>query len=76
MDYFDTKKANSVQNLVRSSVLIEFYEKANGILRAKQSHNDVMFRYIIGPTDEIAHKISPMEFSPERTRQLLQDGEH
>jgi hypothetical protein len=76
VDYFDTKKSNSVQMLVRSAVLIEFYEKANGILRAKQSHNDVMFRYIIGPTEKMAHKISPMEFSLERTKQLFQDGEH
>lgn len=53
----------------------KYYEKTLGILRARITHSDVMFRYLIGPEFSMPNKISPMEFSYERTLELIRQGE-
>lgn len=53
----------------------KFYDKVHGILRAKITHPDVMFRYLIGPDYQMPNKIVPMEFSQEKTKELLHEGE-
>jgi hypothetical protein len=53
----------------------KFYDKVHGILRAKITHPEVMFRHLIGPDFNMPNKITPMEFSEEKTRELLHEGE-
>ena len=35
LDYFETSSSNSIDMLMRSAVLTEYFEKVNGVLRAK-----------------------------------------
>jgi hypothetical protein len=68
MDYFDSKDTNAWGAMVQSSKMWKFYDKVHGILRAKITHQDVIFRYLIGPDFLMPNKITPMEFSTETTR--------
>jgi hypothetical protein len=42
-----------------------------GLLRAKNGHPDVNFRYIIGPQREMASKIIPIDYSKEEVLKQL-----
>ena len=53
----------------------KFYDKVHGVMRAKLSHPNVMFRYMIGPEYTVPNKINPTEFTEEKTRFLLKEGE-
>lgn len=75
MEYFDTAKANTWSVMVHSSKMWKYYDKVHGILRAKITHQDVMFRYLIGPDFTMPNKITPMEFTVEKTLKLLYEGE-
>ncbi|MFM7852703.1 MAG: hypothetical protein ACKO96_12510 [Flammeovirgaceae bacterium] len=44
-------------------------------MRAKITHSDVIFRYIIGPDYPLPTKIVPMDFTEEMTLDLLYEGE-
>ena len=57
--------------MVQSSKLWKSYDKLHGILRAKITHTGVNFRYLIGPSFDMPNKIVPMEFSLEKTLELL-----
>jgi len=49
MEYFDTARANTWSIMVHSSKMWKYYDRVHGILRAKITHSDVMFRYLIRP---------------------------
>lgn len=47
----------------------------HGVLRAKNGHPKVNFRYVIGPTFSMPTKIIPYKISYEETKILLEHGE-
>jgi hypothetical protein len=55
--------------------MVKFYENVHGVMRAKITHPDVVFRYIIGPDYTLPTKIVPMDFTEEKTLELLYEGE-
>lgn len=63
MDYFDSAKSNTWSIMVHSSKMWQYYDRMHGILRAKITHSNVMFRYLIGPDYTMPNKITPMEFT-------------
>jgi len=46
-----------------------------GILRAKQGHPDVEYRYVIGPLREMANKIIPINYSRDEVEMQIEFGE-
>jgi hypothetical protein len=66
---------NAIDAMIHSGKMVKFYENVHGVMRAKITHPDVMFRYLIGPESQLPTKIVPMDFSEERTRELLYEGE-
>jgi hypothetical protein len=74
MDFYDSGDHNAWGAMVQSSKMWKYYDKVHGILRAKITHQDVMFRYLIGPDFSMPNKITPMEFSAEKTKELLREG--
>lgn len=51
---------NAIQNLGRALELMNHYEKLFGVVRAQQGHPEVKFRYIVGPSEQVASKAFPM----------------
>ena len=54
------KVYNSLSVAERTFEIMQYYERMFGLLRAKQGHTDVDFRYIIGPRRQMANKIVPV----------------
>ena len=46
---FETRGKNSLSIMTRSSELWKHYETIRGVMRAKNGHTGVNFRYLIGP---------------------------
>lgn len=57
---FDPKGANSFSILRRSSELFKYYQHMHGILRAKDGHRNVNFRYVVGPSFNLPSKVMPL----------------
>ena len=65
---FDTKKKNSFQIMSRSSELWKYYESIRGVMRAKNGHTGVNFRYLIGPQFNMPTKMLPIAFTLDETK--------
>jgi len=46
-----------------------------GILRAKNGHPNVSFRYVIGPLREMPSKIVPIDYSPSEVSKQIELGQ-
>jgi hypothetical protein len=66
---------NAIDAMIHSGKMVKFYENVHGVMRAKITHPDVVFRYIIGPDYTLPTKIVPMDFTEEKTLELLYEGE-
>lgn len=47
----------------------------HGIMRAKDGHRNVNFRYVVGPDMQLPTKIMPLSYSPAETDSLMDLGE-
>ena len=72
---FDSEKANAFTVLKRSSEIFKYYQHMHGIMRAKDGHRNVNFRYVVAPSFHMPSKIVPMSHSIQETRTLLEQGE-
>ena len=59
----------------RSSELWKYYESIRGVMRAKNGHTGVNFRFLIGPQFNMPTKMLPIAFTLDETKQLLNHGE-
>jgi hypothetical protein len=65
---------NSFAIMARAAELYEYYKITRGLLRAKNGHNGVYFRYVIAPTFSMPTKIIPFQLSEQETRTMLEHG--
>ena len=72
---FDASDANALKLMKRSSALFKYYQHMHGIMRAKDGHRNVNFRYVVAPHYTIPSKILPLNFTPEEAKALMQQGE-
>ena len=75
LSHFDADGKNSFQIMSRSSELWKYYQSIRGVMRAKNGHTAVNFRYLIGPQFNMPTKMLPIQFDSDETRQLLDHGE-
>jgi len=61
--------------LKRSSEVFKYYQHMHGIMRAKDGHRNVNFRYVVAPSFHMPSKIIPLKYSVAETRSLLDQGE-
>ncbi len=47
----------------------------HGIMRAKDGHRNVNFRYVVGPEMNLPTKILPLHYSETETETLMEMGE-
>jgi len=47
----------------------------HGVIRAKDGHKDVSFRYVVAPSFNMPSKIIPLSYKPEETKSLMDIGE-
>lgn len=73
--HFNPKGANSFSILRRSSELFKYYQHMHGILRAKDGHRNVNFRYVIGPSFSLPSKFMPLQYGEKETKKLFSLGE-
>ena len=59
----------------RSSYLFKFYQNILGVVRARDGHRDVNFRYVVAPPVTMPTKLVPLSSTPEETTALLAHGE-
>lgn len=59
----------------RTLELMNYYKTMLGLLRAKSGHPGVHFRYVIGPSEDIASKTIPIDFDSNDTDYLINLGE-
>ena len=52
----------------RSSELWKYYESIRGVMRAKNGHTGVNFRFLIGPQFNMPTKMLPISFTLDETR--------
>ena len=57
---FDMEHANAFKVLRRSSEIFKYYGHLRGILRAKDGHRNINFRYVVGPSYSLPSKIMPL----------------
>ncbi|CDW79623.1 patatin-like phospholipase family protein [Stylonychia lemnae] len=57
------KLNNGFQNLGRAIQLQSKYEMLYGVIRSKQSHPKMEFRYISGPSEDVASKNHPFDYN-------------
>ena len=50
------------------------YEMLFGVIRSKQSHPKINFRYISGPSEEVASKSHPFDFNIREVEYLYELG--
>jgi len=65
---WSTDGKNSFSIMRRTSELWKFYDVMHGVLRAKNGHTGVNFRYVIGPTFTMPSKIIPTRFTYDETK--------
>ena len=68
LSHFDAEKKNSFQIMSRSSELYKYYESIRGVMRAKNGHTGVNFRYLIGPQFNMPTKMLPISFTLDETK--------
>lgn len=66
---------NSFTIMARAAQLYEYYKITRGLLRAKNGHTGVNFRYVIAPTFTMPTKIIPFQLSEQETRTMLEHGQ-
>lgn len=59
------KYFRTLQNIGRAMELQTHYQRLNGVIRAKQAHQNVTLRFIAGPDDELPSKTNPLDYTPE-----------
>mmetsp|Transcript_23021 Transcript_23021/g.30609 ORF Transcript_23021/g.30609 Transcript_23021/m.30609 type:complete len:84 (-) Transcript_23021:223-474(-) len=47
----------------------------HGIMRAKDGHRNVNFRYVVGPEFDLPSKVIPLNYSERESAMLLELGE-
>ena len=65
------KVYNSLSVAERTFEIMQYYERMFGLLRAKQGHTDVDFRYIIGARRQMANKIVPEQFTKDEVESQI-----
>lgn len=50
------------------------YQRLNGVIRAKQAHQNVTLRFIAGPDDELPSKTNPLDYTPEEVDDMFTLG--
>ena len=58
--HFESEKANAFSVLKRSSEVFKYYQHMHGIMRAKDGHRNVNFRYVVAPSFQLPTKIMPL----------------
>ena len=71
---FDMNKGNSFSIMLHTSKMSKYYEHVHGVLRAQQSHANVLFRYVVGPSFDMPNKILPTQFNSLKVKDLLIGG--
>ena len=66
---------NSFGVMRRASELWKFYDTMHGVMRAKNGHPKVNFRYVIGPSFNMPSKFLPLQYTLTETKQLMDHGE-
>ena len=66
---------NSFQIMARAAELYEYYQITRGLLRAKNGHTGVNFRYVIAPTFTMPTKVIPFQLTEHETKSMLEHGE-
>jgi len=46
----------------------------HGIIRAKDGHKDVNYRYVVAPSFSMPSKIIPLQYKPEEVKSLMNSG--
>ena len=69
---FDNKSANAFSILKRSSEVFKYYQHMHGIMRAKDGHRNVNFRYVVAPSFHMPSKIMPLTYSVSEAKSLLE----
>ena len=72
---FNSEKANAFSVLKRSSEVFKYYQHMHGIMRAKDGHRNVNFRYVVGPDISLPSKVIPLNYSVRETQTLMDLGE-
>ena len=75
LSFFNPELENSFGIMRRASELWKFYDTMHGVMRAKNGHPDVNFRYVIGPTFTMPSKFLPMQYTLSETHSLMDHGE-
>ena len=52
----------SSQVIERALELYTHFSLLNGVIRAKQSHSKIQYRFIAGPYDEVPSKSNPLDY--------------
>ena len=73
--FYKNFATNSFQIMARASELYEYYKIMRGLIRAKNGHTKVNFRYVIAPTFTMPSKIIPFQLSESETKTMLEHGE-
>jgi hypothetical protein len=74
ISHFEGQGSNSFSILKRSSEIFKYYAHMHGMLRAKDGHRNVNFRYVVGPQFNLPSKIIPLSYDPAEARSLLNQG--
>lgn len=61
--------------MARAAELYQYYKIMRGLLRAKNGHTGVNFRYVIAPTFTMPSKIIPFQLTESETKTMLNHGE-
>ena len=75
MHHVYAKIFNAFAVAQRTFEVMTYYTRMFGILRAKNGHPDVQFRYVVGPLREMPTKIVPIDYSPEEVKKQIEIGE-
>lgn len=75
MHHVYAKIFNAFAVAQRTFEVMDYYKRMYGILRAKNGHPDVKFRYVVGPLREMPTRIVPSDYSPDDVAKQLAIGE-
>ena len=54
---------------------MKFYERILGVVRARDGHRDVNFRYVVAPPVTMPTKLIPLKSTAEETETQMNHGE-
>lgn len=72
---FNPKFENAFGVMRRASELWKYYDTMHGVMRAKNGHPGVNFRYVIGPSFNMPSKFLPLQYTLTETHTLMDHGE-